>query len=93
MKDKKPNKIPTITPERLDYSPVDTTIGNTKEEKHAHAFVKGREPTISLSTRLPVSLHEQLRELSFKSKDTLNQIIVRAIREHLKKINGTDELP
>lgn len=76
---------PTISPGRLDTTPADTFVRNTKEDRRAYAFMKDKEPIQALSVRLPSSMHQELRKLAFKTEKSLNQIIVKAIREYLKR--------
>lgn len=77
-------KIPTISPDRIDDTPADASVGGSKTDKRAHAFMKGKEPAQPLTIRLPEPLYQELRTLAFNTNDKLNQIIVRALREHLK---------
>lgn len=76
---------PIISADRLDTTPADTFVGHTKEDRNAHAFIKDKEPIQSLSVRLPTSMHKELRKLAFETEESLNQIIVKAIREYLNK--------
>lgn len=84
-KDKKKRGIPTVSKDRMDTSPIDSSVGTNKVERTAHSFIKGKEPIQALSLRLPVSLYKELREVAYKTEDKINQIIVRAVREHLKR--------
>ena len=45
MNQDKRNKIPTISPERLDKTEYNTVVSNTKKERVAIAFVKEKEIT------------------------------------------------
>ena len=85
MGKKKNTHRPTISPDRLDTTPANISVGNTKEDRRARAFIKDKEPIQSLSVRLPTSMHKELRKLAFETEESLNQIIVKAIREYLNK--------
>ena len=57
-------------------------------DKHTH------KPAISpdiraLSVRLPSSMHQELRKLAFETENSLNQIIIKAIKEYLKQVKKT----
>jgi hypothetical protein len=87
MFDKK-SKIPSISSDRIDKSVGNTTIGNSKEDQAAHAFVKGKESTQPLTIRLPMPLYNELRELAFKDKTKLNHIVIRSVRDHIRQKNA-----
>jgi hypothetical protein len=88
VSEKKSNKIPSISPERVDQSPANTSVGSTKEEQVAHAFVKGKEAVQPFTVRLPVGLYGELRELAFKDKTKINHIVIRLIRDYVKSKTG-----
>ena len=78
-------KIPEVLSDKIDTK-INTAVGSTKQDKLAQAYIKGKEPIVALQLRLPKSLHTELDDISHMTKDSLNQIIVRAIREHVKKL-------
>ena len=43
----------------------------------------------ALSVRLPLALHKELRKFAFDTENSLNQIIVKAIEEYLKRAKKT----
>lgn len=88
---RKSRRIPTVSEDRITESADNTAIGTTKEEQRAHAFIKGREPTQPLTLRLPISLHQKLREVAFKSEDKITHIILRAVREHVKTLEEQEK--
>ena len=87
MSDKK-LKIPSISPDRIDRSTGNFSVGTTKEDLAAHAFVKGKDPVQSLTIRLPMPLYNEVRELAFKDKTKITHIIIRSIRDHIIAKNG-----
>jgi len=88
MTDKQKRKVrkPTISPDRLNTAPADISIENTKEGHRIHAFIKNKEPIQVLPVRLPISIHQKLRKLAFETKNSLNQIVIKAIIEYLKRV-------
>ncbi len=87
-KNTKKRKIPTVSEERLDKSPCDTSIGDTKEDKRASAFIKGKIPLQPLTLRLPLPLYEVLRKIAFKENSKMTHIILKSIKEHLESEYG-----
>lgn len=84
MNDIKRNKIPSISPERLDDSPGDTFVGNTRKEQNVHAFLKGKEPVQPFTIRMPVTLYQELRKTAFDKSEKINQIIISLIKDYIK---------
>ena len=84
MTQDKRNKIPTISPERLDISEHNTVISNTKKERAAIAFVKDKEMTQPFRIRIPIAEYQQIRRIAFDKNIKINQIIVGLIREYIK---------
>lgn len=80
-------KIPNISPDRLDTSPPDTSRGPGKDDRRAHSFIKGREPTQTTSLRVPESKWEKLKLISFATKKSFNNLILKSIDYYL----STDE--
>lgn len=83
MIEKKRNKIPSISPERLDTSEGNTLIGNTREEQKAHAFLKGKEVTQPFTIRIPTNLYQDLRKTAFEKNIKINQIIISLIKDYI----------
>lgn len=83
MTDKKSRKIPIISPDRLDNTPGITSVGSTKEEKRAHAFLKGNEPIQTLTVRFPVEMYETFREYAFRHRLKMNQVVVDLVKTYL----------
>ncbi len=81
----KKRKPPTISPDRIDTTPPDISIGNTKEEKKAKAFIKGREPMVVFPFRIAQSNYDQLEILKFMYKKSINHYLTRALNEFLEK--------
>ena len=81
------NRIPVISPERIDTQPLNTVVGNTKEEKLAYAFLKGKEPTQPFTIRMPIVVYQELRQIAFNKNEKINQIIISLIREYNDKNN------
>jgi predicted HicB family RNase H-like nuclease len=79
------NKIPKISPDRVDQSPVNTAVGSTQNDKAAHAFIKGREPTKSIAIRFPVSIHKALKEVAFNNNESINKLVLKVLKKYLKK--------
>ena len=91
-KNTRKRKIPTVSEDRLDKSPCDTSIGNTKEDKIANVFIKGKVPLQPLTLRLPLPLYEVLREIAFKENSKMTHIILQSIEEHLKSEYGVSSI-
>lgn len=89
MTEKKHRKIPSISPDRIDTTPADTSVGMTKEDQRAHAFVKGKEAVQPFTIRMPVNLYHELRELAFKNQEKINHIIIKLIRDYIKNEKNT----
>ena len=51
--------------------------------------MKNKKPIQAVSIRLPISMHQELRKLAFETEDSLNQIILKAIKEYLKRVKKT----
>ena len=83
--EKKSRKIPSVSPDRVDQSPVNTSVGTSKEDQTAHAFVKGKELVQSFTTRLPMDVYNELRELAFKEKIKINHIILKLVRDYVRE--------
>ena len=89
MPDKKNKKIPSISIDRKDNSKPDTSIGSTKEDQLAHAFVKGREPIQRMTIRIPLDMHNDLCDIAFKKgRVKINHIVLNLIKEYIKKNKG-----
>lgn len=82
MTENKRNRIPSISPERLDTSHADNTISNTREEQKTLAFLKGREVTQPFTIRIPKVVYQELRKIAFDKNIKINQIIVSLIKEY-----------
>lgn len=82
MTEYKKNKIPTISAERLNTFQTNTIVGNSKEERAAHAFLKGKELTQPFTIRIPKTLYQELRKIAFDRNEKINQIIVKLIKEY-----------
>lgn len=81
-------KIPTVAADRLDITPCNTEIGNTKEAKRANAFIKGKIPLQALTLRLPLPVYESLRKIAFQENSKMTHIILTSINEHLENNYG-----
>ena len=81
MNQDKRNKIPTISPERLDTSEHNTIVSNTKKERVAIAFVKEKEITQPFTIRIPIDEYQQIRRIAFDKDIKINQIIIGLIKE------------
>lgn len=82
MNEYKKNRIPIVSTERLNSS-IDTSIGVTKEERLAYAFVKGKEATQPFTIRIPIDVHKKLRKIAFDQNEKINQIVVNLIKEYI----------
>jgi predicted DNA-binding protein len=78
-------RIPTISNDRIDISVSTPQIATSKEERHAHSFMKGREPIQITSLRLPESRWEKLKLLSFGTGESLNNLILKAIELYIEQ--------
>lgn len=87
MNQDKRNKIPTISPERLDTSEHNTIVSNTKKERVAIAFVKEKEITQPFTIRIPIAEYQQIRKIAFDKDIKINQIIIGLIKEYIKNHN------
>ena len=87
MNQDKRNKIPTISPERLDTSEHNTIVNNTKKERVAIAFVKEKEITQPFTIRIPIDEYQQIRRIAFDKDIKINQIIIGLIKEYIKNHN------
>jgi hypothetical protein len=87
MNQDKRNKIPTISPERLDTSEHNTIVSNTKKERVAIAFVKEKEITQPFTIRIPIDEYQQIRKIAFDKDIKINQIIIGLIKEYIKNHN------
>ena len=87
MNQDKRNKIPTISPERLDTSEHNTIVSNTKKERVAIAFVKEKEITQPFTIRIPIAEYQQIRRIAFDKDIKINQIIIGLIKEYIKNHN------
>jgi len=87
MNQDKRNKIPTISPERLDNSAHNVVISNTKTDRVAIAFVKEKEITQPFTIRIPIAEYQQIRRIAFDKDIKINQIIVGLIKEYIKNYN------
>jgi hypothetical protein len=87
MNQDKRNKIPTISPERLDTSEHNTIVSNTKKERVAIAFVKEKEITQPFTIRIPIDEYQQIRRIAFDKDIKINQIIIGLIKEYIKNHN------
>ena len=87
MTENKRNKIPSISPERLDVSDISPLIGSTREEQKAQAFLKGKEITQPFTIRIPTGLYQDLRKLAFDKNEKINPIIIELIKNYIK-LNG-----
>ena len=87
MNQDKRNKIPTISPERLDKSEHNTVVSNTKNERVAIAFVKEKEITQPFTIRIPIDEYQQIRRIAFDKDIKINQIIIGLIKEYIKNNN------
>ena len=85
MAKRKSKRVPSISKDRADTASASTTVGNTKEERRAHAFIKDKELTQAITLRLPVKLHSKLKKLAFKTDTKITPIIIQAIKEYLRK--------
>jgi predicted HicB family RNase H-like nuclease len=83
MIENKRNKIPAISPERLDTTECDASVGSTREEQKALAFLKGKEVTQPFTIRIPTSLYQELRKAAFDKNIKINQIIVGLIKNYI----------
>lgn len=64
---------------------ISSTLSYRKESQRERAFIKERKPTHSLLLKLPLDLHQKLREIAFKTEDKITPIIIRAIEEYIRK--------
>lgn len=62
-----------------------STLSYRKEFQRERAFIKERKPTHSLLLKLPLDLHQKLREVAFKTEDKITPIIIKAIEEYIRK--------
>lgn len=85
MAKRKGKRVPSISKDRADTTSSSKTVGNTKEDRRAHAFIKDKEPTQAITLRLPVKLHRKLRQVAFKAETKMTPIILQAIKEYLRK--------
>lgn len=82
------NRIPIISPERINNEPLNTLIGSTKEEKTAYAFLKGKEQTQPFTIRIPIKVYQELRQIAFDKNEKINQIIISLIRGYNESNNS-----
>lgn len=83
MIEKKRNKIPSISPERLDHSNGSAVVGSSREEQKAHAFLKGKEATQPFTIRIPAAEYQDLRKIAFDKNLKINQIIIGLIKDYI----------
>lgn len=84
--DSKKSRIPTISQDRIDETPISTAYGNSNEDIRAKSFIQGKEPVHALTLRLPVSMHKKLKEIAYKKDLKITKIILDATLSHIKKI-------
>ena len=84
-------RIPTVSENRLDSNQSVSAIGYSKEEQQAQSFIKGKEPVQPLTLRLPISIYSKLREIAFKQEEKITHVIIRSIKEHIKKIEKREK--
>ncbi len=84
--DNSKRRIPTISQDRIDDSPISTSYGNKNEDIRAKSFIQGKEPVHALTLRLPVSMHRKLKEIAYKKDLKITKIILDATSAHIKKI-------
>lgn len=85
MNIKKKNRIPSISPDRLDLSPIDASVGSKKEDKLAYDFLKGKESVQPFTIRIPVNLYQKLREIAFKKDEKINKIVIKLIESYINE--------
>jgi hypothetical protein len=85
MNDHKRRKIPKISPDRLDSSPVNKNIILTKDEKKAQSFLKGKETVKQFPLRMPLSLYRELRQVAFTEDVKINNILIELIKNYVQK--------
>ncbi|WP_353278073.1 hypothetical protein [Wolbachia endosymbiont (group A) of Agelastica alni] len=78
-------RVPTVSEGRLNEASSNSAVSYKKEDQQANAFIRRLEPTQPLTLRLPLSLHQKLREMAFKTEDKITHIILKAIKKHLEK--------
>lgn len=79
----KNTKIPYITKDRLDSS-IEMRINTVSaQDKQIQSFLKGKESTQTLTTRIPRELYSKFRKISFDKNVKMNQIIVQLIKNYV----------
>lgn len=64
-----------------------SSIGYKKEDQQRHAFVKEREQKQRLTLRLSPDLCRKVKEIAFKTGDTVSNIGFRALTEYIKTLD------
>lgn len=61
-----------------------SSVGYRKEDQQDHTFIKEREPKQRLTLRLSPDLCREVKEIAFKTQDTVSNIGFRALTEYIK---------
>ena len=85
MDKKRSTKIPAISPDRIDETSGNVFVENSKAEKKAHAFVKGKEAIQPFTIRMPRNLYQEIREIAFKKDAKINHIVIQLLREYIQQ--------
>lgn len=79
-------RVPTVSEGRLNEASSNSAVSYKKEDQQANAFIRRLEPTQPLTLRLPLNLHQKLREIAFKTEDKITRIVIKAVEEHIKTL-------
>ncbi|WP_114516922.1 hypothetical protein [Wolbachia endosymbiont of Cylisticus convexus] len=61
-------------------------VGYKKEDQQGHAFIRGREPKQRLTLKLSPDFCRKVKEIAFKTEDTVSNIGFRALTEYIKTL-------
>lgn len=62
-------------------------VGYKKEDQQDHAFVKEREPKQRLTLRLSPDFCRKVKEIAFKTEDTVSNLGFKALTEYIKTLD------
>ncbi len=84
IQSKKKNKIPQISPDRIDNSgELKNSIGYTKEDQNVKSFLKGKKPIQAITLRFPKDIYKNLRKIAFEEETKINKIVVQLVEEYV----------
>lgn len=80
--------MPVISEHRSKEHRSHTTsdVGYKKEDQQYHAFVKERKQKQRLTLRLSPDLCREVKEIAFKTQDTVSNIGFKALAEYIKTL-------